>query len=65
MNEAYLAYLHVNATPIVMLRILPLVRCVLQGMIVTETIVEHLAKSLGMDPHLLRTKNLYKVKVML
>lgn len=35
---------------------------VLQGMLVTETVVDHIAKSLGMDPHVLRAQNLYKVK---
>lgn len=34
----------------------------LQGMLVTETIMDHIAKSVGMDPHVLRTQNLYKVK---
>lgn len=33
-----------------------------QGMLVTETIMDHIAKSVGMDPHVLRTQNLYKVK---
>eukprot|EP00903_Cladosiphon_okamuranus_P009641 g9174.t1 len=31
-----------------------------QGMLVTETIVDHIAKSVGMDPHVLRAQNLYK-----
>lgn len=31
-------------------------------MLVTETMVDHLAKSLGMDPFRLRTRNLYEVK---
>lgn len=31
-------------------------------MLVTETIMDHLATSLGMDPFVLRTQNLYKVR---
>lgn len=32
-----------------------------QGMLVTETIIEHISKSLGMDAFELRSRNLYKV----
>eukprot|EP00752_Nemacystus_decipiens_P001718 g1661.t2 len=31
-----------------------------QGMLVTETIMDHIAKSVGMDPYVLRSQNLYK-----
>eukprot|EP00752_Nemacystus_decipiens_P001721 g1664.t1 len=31
-----------------------------QGMLVTETIMEHIAKSVGVDPFVLRARNLYK-----
>ena len=31
-------------------------------MLVTETIMDHIAKSVGTSPHVLRTQNLYKVK---